>query len=480
MKKKINPFKILLPLLLLAGVFIGSQFFIDSSQRTLVADPEKKAKLESQAMEVPEKWRQADTMEEVMNYFDSRIHSFKVASEHDVIQKTDASFDLAERDGRLHIDKMWFTEYTTFIFYSLDLIALKDLTSESLTDMTMKSISIDPPEGMEIDNTFLNTHPVMEKGGIVHNGKWHHVVAASSLRGEQHKPLEKLDQVMNTSFDIYLPGGERIEVEDVPFSINYDLKDNLIQTIAIDKTVTKDDISLSFHELQLYTTHSELLYEANLPEGKAFSYNLGMHLKSSMGVNRLYTNGPGFTTDKKGENNGIKRAETRSFRKIPEKLTLDLSSVNIVGDDQVSFELDVSEYKGNEQLKESYKFEKEYDSRPRTVKNTDIFLQKIDMNEHTGLEVELSFNAHGDNQRLIMDFPTVFREQRAHRNRAFLEVKNEHNDLARINDLSLNNEKTLRFMIPKNFVSKSDKISITLGNLTYSVDMNQTIKIDTE
>ncbi|RWZ52341.1 hypothetical protein EQV77_15545 [Halobacillus fulvus] len=473
MQKKVKWISIAVVLLVFAA---GTYIFTSGSEGKLTSGPDSQPMRKAKPVDeedLPVKWTEADTYEEVQAFYEERVPRLEKARAKELTTFPEQTATVPGLDGRLQINEVWHSGQTMYFMYSLDLSLLVEQKED------------------EKENSFFDRSPELQEMTITTNeGDEHPLHAYSSMRfpdvityknrlygviqsipvSENGLPLGQMgtmNATINEQFDTSLNlriNGETYQSEPIPVSYVYDPEQSKIGTYTFSDQYEQNGITIEPLELvmTLSADYIDLKIES---ENKSFQGSLEGAIETG---EKATTFAPYIQPVEESDN--IYRAYIPPLENLPEDLSLRIDQVHFSEESGASFTVDIPE-KGEEQQFNENKIVEKYD--------TTVFLKSV-RNETAGEFIaSLKTERQSENQQqfLLEVSPEYHFSYRNDRDSITFKTDRGFSGTPSFSKQSTNGGLT-RLHVPQHMLKGSEQITFTFNNLLYAQKIDRTFSID--
>ncbi|SEA86544.1 hypothetical protein SAMN05421743_109161 [Thalassobacillus cyri] len=466
---------------IILGLFIGTQFFMgDPVMDASIPDTEAEDKKE-QEIDLPAQWIKVDSKEKVYEHYEKYIPGIKTANERGLFQEIDQTLSITDHDGEVHLDKIWFSNQATFLFYSLDLEGLKQLSS-NYQDIGLNRMTIESLDG-ELFRHPPSLHSAFSTEAVVHDGKVFLLATASPFMDDQGQPIEKMNETVSIDFNLKLPDST-YKTRETTLQLEYDLKDNQIASIPVNQTLSLGDTALQVKNINLDVMSTQI--EFSLAKDQAKPAQLEGKLKTGDREESFHA-----YFDPMRQNDQPQQTEffahTRPYTEVPKEMTLAIVQSSSVSDQSFTLEVDVSDYNDDwikdEDTPYRYtKIDKENAVKVAEVFHTEVLLDQVEYIKKDGAQFTIRYqplNEENPSEYLSVESPSFASENPWMDTNIEVENEEKEDPLYSGGNIMRREEDSYTFMIPDSYLLRSEQLTIKVSDLLHTKEVNKSITIDT-
>ncbi|MFG6115890.1 hypothetical protein ACGTN9_11915 [Halobacillus sp. MO56] len=465
---------------IILGLFIGTQFFMgDPVMDSSIPDTEAEDKKEPE-IDLPAQWEEVDSKDEVYEHYEKYIPGIKTANDRGLFQEIDQTLSITDHDGEVHLDKIWFSNQATFLFYSLDLKGLEQLSS-NYHDIGLNRMTVESLDG-ELFRHPPSLHSAFSAEAVVHDRKVFLMATASPFRDDQGQPIEKMSETVSVDFNLKLPDSA-YKTGETTLQLEYDLKDNLIASIPVNKTLNLDGTALQVKNINLDVMATKI--EFSLAKNQDNPAQLEGKLKTGNREEsfRAYFD-PLRQNDQSQQTEFI--AHTSPYTEVPEEMTLSIVQSSTVSDQSFTLEADVSDYnddwiKDEDTPYRSTKLDKEDAVKVAEVFQTEVLLDQVEYIKKDGAQFTIRYqplNEENTSEYLSVESPSFASENPWMDTNIEVENEKKEDPLYSGGNIMMREKDSYTFTIPDSYLLRSEKLFITVSDLLRTKEVNETITID--
>ncbi|WP_028785127.1 hypothetical protein [Thalassobacillus devorans] len=466
---------------IILGFFIGTQFFMgdpvmDSSIPNTKAEDDKEP-----VADLPAQWTKVDSKAEVYEHYEKYIPGIKIANERGLFQEINQTLPINDHESEVHLDKVWFSNQAIFLFYSLDLEGLKQLSS-NYQEIGLNRMTIESLDG-ELFKHPPSLHTAFSAEAVVYDGEVYLLATARPFMDEQGQPIGKMSETVSVDFNVELPDST-YKTGVTTLHIEYDLKDNQIASIPVNKTLNLEGAPLQVKNINLDVMSTQIAFSLAKDQAKPAHLEGTLKTGDREETFRAYFD-PMRHQDQSKQTEYI--AHTSPYTEVPKEMILSIVQSSSVSDQSFTLEVDVSDYNddwiNNEDTPYRYtKIDKENAVKIAEVFQTKVLLDKVEYTKRDGAKFTIRYqprNKGNTKEYLSVESPSFASENPWMDTN--IEVKNEkkRDPLYSGGNIMRREKNSYTFTVPESYLLRSEKLFITVSDLLHTKEVNETITINT-
>ncbi|MFC7321141.1 hypothetical protein [Halobacillus campisalis] len=339
----------------------------------------------AEELELPHNLTRAESRETIDNFYNMKSPGYKKAKELEITQSPGQSFDIPGHEGELTIDEIWHSQYQVFMYYSVDLKVFEDkenLQHSPLFDIS--SVNVHPEKGDVIKQSHSTfQYSDSNEGLMSYDGKLYGMLVMPPL--EQKEPMDmegmEVNETIPTSFRISMDNTSEITDEE-PLTYTYEKDQEIRQTADFNGVYEESGLTIKPIDVDLGITSNKITLEITHDEHEVSNLT-GSVRDESTSTEISYLHPVEGRPD-------VYEAQFTPYDEDPESLDIHLESVSFLTDEDLSFDVDVSDYE--EEVGEEWE-RVIVDVNEKTAEklNTDIYLEQKVYDPSMGMEIHLGF-----------------------------------------------------------------------------------------
>ncbi|MCP3031823.1 hypothetical protein LF817_10755 [Halobacillus sp. A1] len=353
----------------------------------------------AEELELPQNVTRAESRETIDNFYNMQSPGYRKAKELEIIQSPGQSYEIPGHEGELTIDEIWHSQYQVFMYYSVDLKVFEDkdnLQTSPLFDIS--SVNVNPEEG----NMTRQSHSPFQSnesndGLMSYDGKLYGVLVMPPL--EQKEPMDmEINETIPTSFRISMDNTSEITDEE-PLTYTYEKDQEIRQTADFNDVYEKSGLTIKPIDVALGITSNKITLEITHDEHEV------SNLTGSVSDENTSTE-ISYLHPVEGQPD-VYEAQFTPYDEDPESLDIDIESVSLLTDEDLSFDVDVSDYE-EEVGEERERVIVDVNEKTSEKLNTDIDLEQKVYDPSMGMEIHLGFEPKPGDHTLTLS-PNLMR-----------------------------------------------------------------------
>ncbi len=415
------------------------------------------------------------TTDDIRNYYHSSIPGLKRAEESGLVKPIHKAFSIPDRHSTLKIDRLWFSRQGVYIFYhveNMDKIAyLGGFFSGYSGYEDKKNFDQNPRD-------FVGTP---KEKGVISNNSFYSFVKLPSME-INHINNENGDAIEHLLFNpiLFIEDSE-YSFKAIDIDMNAATLEEPIETFELDGQIDVDGCTINLYRLEAGVSFNRI-YFTYIPKDREIIYDLEAYLFADTGESFSFESNTTIINSEKNEY----YIETRPFDRMPSSFRIQFQSISFAGKDSIHGLIDTGEVKekrGTQNLNIPLDRVMETDFILETLGFTDkgvelAFIYKGSEDEDIGLLLEAGYTFHHGQKTLL-----------SHTNGDQLIIPNVvliHNNFGHSLGMGdypppkiIQDEiNSIYCIIPSDFWVNSERIYISIYNLTYKIKLSQSIEIE--
>lgn len=422
----------------------------------------------------------ASNIEEVNQFFYEQMPGLKRAEREGIVQYINQELEFPGYDGSIVIDKVWYTQNQMYIFYhilgnspaSIDI----SIKGEDQSHYSYPYIKYDGINGIIYKDSIYN---MASFANLLYSGNElskAFTINFTLLYPKDQSGIDNEQMLINDQ--LLKPKDEGIEYYDVKLQADLVIDTNLDKQKVYSFDINQElDLGehgkLKLYRLVLEPQQSYLTYEYINKDGYELISFVG-NIKTANNESESKSI-PYFNVNGPQDENGQMMTYFEALDDIPSEITIEVSGLYIMTDQQTKFEIPVEQYKGK--LTNPMTVEK-LNQNVGSIKGTDIILEQliidnmginftiyqdngIDRNHELNHYFQgLSINTIEYQDLVDEEVPNVI---------SFTNEKGEMVGIDDIGDINIGIGDKFSMYIYREFIEASKIVNITIDNLTYKV-----------
>ncbi|MCP3029324.1 hypothetical protein [Halobacillus sp. A5] len=346
-------------------------------------------------IDLPSAIEEVESHEEIEQFYEQQAPGYQKAKKMEIVQTPDQSFAIPEHEGALTVDEMWYSQHQLMIYYSIDLAVFMDKEdSPHNSFFKISEINLHSPEGdLPTQSHTVHMHGMEHQSLKTYNGKLYGFAAIPRLEQEgmdSQVPGQIQDTALEeealTSFRLEMNDGfHKTEEETVKYT--YDPGQDTLHTEEFNKSFDENGLTVIPKKIDFGISSNKISFELEHDDYEV------VNLKGTFTADGEDIPITSIYKNRKDSQNFI--TELPSSNSIPESIKIDVDSVDVVRDEEYSFEIDVSDY--DEVVEEGNQQERmQTDEKIAEHLNTDIILKEKTYNPSMNSQFMLSYEPQSD------------------------------------------------------------------------------------
>ncbi|GGA89703.1 hypothetical protein [Ornithinibacillus halotolerans] len=408
---------------------------------------------------------EVDSLEKIKEYYYQLTPGLGRAEDLGLVTEVDKT--LAIKEGYdLHIDKIWYNSENIHVYYSIGIPEIKTVYQNSIPAISNLKILGDE------DGRFLS----QESGpsGInesipIFNKRIYNHISLSPLENHNFESIDQIEEFVSIQVTTELAYKDYYDLEEIEIPLKYN-EDKIKETVI----TTPINETFIFPGGRIVVDQFEMGVSKNYIHGDIY-LDEGIHLMYGDGTIDIGTEDPLYLYFYKEDPDSTAIVmETDAFNHVPEEVNVKINSLSLYGQDAFKFSIDLADYGyfknyENQDIKVHEKITE--------IKDTSIFLDKLYVDED-GLRFFILFEPKNKNQsiQLIPGSINTYQGNIGQDIPNLITVVNELGEPSDGSDIfgtrSIYEDSSYALQLIKSFVQSSERIDITVENLSYLVKVN--------
>ncbi|WP_284140572.1 sigma-70 family RNA polymerase sigma factor [Virgibacillus sp. LDC-1] len=421
----------------------------EEQEETIV---EEQGAYQTENQQVELLFSKVNSRKQVDDFFYSTTAGLREAEQAGQVAPSNQTYQLAENVS-LTIEKTWSNSIETLVYYSIDVPEEQFVSNEFLT------IDFLSEESMNSSIDFFSRFG--DELGVVFEGRLYGVLRGSI--SQEEAPMVKRDELIVT--DIFIDYfGRSMEAADVEFPIFFDRKQQHIEKIAINQSLTREDVTFHLESLDLGL--SEIIVHGTIEKPANMTVNyIHANLRN---LNNSHIFSYDVRYNYRMDNNHVQLLFSPLLSRA-EEADVDIHTLDLQSDESMQFSVDVSDYNDIVATKElPYTAKKE--EKLFEVKNKALSVHSFVYKE-SGLDVSFKFDTTGKSKvELIEQIMPAYPFHQEEDIPMTLQTANEKGE--RVNpsqvDSVYRSSSFVDISYDRAFVEKANTLHFSLSNLLFS------------
>ncbi|MGI6705379.1 MAG: hypothetical protein ACOX6S_03670 [Clostridia bacterium] len=419
-----------------------------------------------------------NSWKDVEHFYRQAIPGIQRAKELGLVTSIGKSFHVPGHKGKLTIDSIWYNKKEPIILYHMDQINKPVYLAGDL---------FLPGDEKEDVTEFWGIGSVgfQHYHGVFFNDSFYSCLRIPALKDAEARVITDIPVVIYKPYllleydgKINKPG-EGYGFKEIQISLEYNSDDERIDKHRLNKEINIGNGKMKFYQLDIGVSENRLYFLFNNRD-KDMVYRLEGKIISDKEEVREVDQ---YVYVIKGYPYHYS-ISFEPFNTVPGEIFLELDSMYLIGNDELTFSLDPKQYK-----------EKKTEKGPRllkTVRNTDILLENIERMKEE-LTFQLSYSPTGKlspNDPLLWWETPIDEGQKEQYERVYgahyplgnvVSVRNRDLEKSYVRDLGARQKidgSRISLSLPFRYINPSDEIDITISNLTYRWPLDEKIPME--
>lgn len=407
----------------------------------------------------------AQKTDDIRHYYYRSIPGLMRAEQAGLIKPIHKTFNVPDTEFSLKIDRIWYNNKNTYIFYHVENIDKVAYLGGFFSSHDNNPIAEIHPRD------FIGTPT--EKG-VFSNSNFYSFLKATSVEN------------MDKDIDEHLLFSPSLFIEDSKYSfkavdINLELDhfEEPVETFELDSQIDIGEDSINLYRLEAGISYNKI-YFAYTGINSETIYELKAHLTADTGESFDIVSNPISINREEGKY----YIEMQPFNELPESIRIQLESISVIGEESIHGAIDtqIVKKKGIQTL-----------STPLArVMDTDIILGNLHFKDNE-VEIELLYDNPKDrDSELLFEVGHLFCNDQE---KLLCNINNDEliipniisiknnfgesvEDISHLKlGISYDKDHRVYCRLPLDFWENSNKIFISIENLTYRMSVNQSIEV---
>lgn len=418
--------------------------------------------------------------EDVRLFYYRAVPGLKQAEEMDLLVALNQTFALPGTKAKLVIDRIWYHPQGVVLFYHVE-----DMDTPAYLGGDLYLADKEPDK----KTVFWGPKSIgrSNEEGILYRDGFYSCVTLSPLKDTRERVLAEVEHLMYKPFLTILDSTENKKAEQKIVSLkafeielNYAANQEPIQKISLSSQLEFDSKRMVFYQTNLSPSAFKVYFQF-LNSGRDRIVRMQGQYKTNKGENHTFDIEPALMTGYPYHYVIL----LPPFHVVPDSITLSVDTMDLIGSDKISFEIDTKAYGGN---KKDHTINRSLE----TLRNTFISLEKINLDRETA-EIHLGLSYSGlplePHTRLNILHPFasgsypfyVLPGQDAVEPANILTIRNQNFVYYDFKALpfgyALNPGAFLRLQIDRGYYNDSDTLHVELKNLSYRYEVHRSIDL---
>lgn len=454
---------------------LGAYFYTGGSQEKLTHGKDAKPMRQAKTVDVddlPMAWEQAESFEEVQDFFEKQNPGLKLARERGLTTFPQQSSKIPGRDGRVQINEVWHSGHTIHLFYSIDLSAIIEEDSDHPAYLnrlaSLEGLQIEETEENEEKSFQTHSRELHPRDTIIFENRAYTLTQTPPISEDwnyQTSPIqiEDSDKEFMTSLKLRI-GNDTVTTDPMPVRYTHDKEAHILKTYTSDESFEENGLTIKPLEVELGISSSQATFKIEDEEGSR------VHALEAVFQTE---NGPKHSVKlflNPTEEQNIYEAPFHALGEETENLSLVLESIHVQDDSSYSFDVDLT------QLNNRFNQAKQIEEKVAEAHNTDIILDNITTHgsQHISLGMVFDPQQEGQDERVIASdlftLPAASQERKSH-----VEVKSDDGFTTEAHFNGNDRHGDINF--PGSQFKESDTLTVTVGKMVYARKLNHTFEL---
>lgn len=405
----------------------------------------------------------AGSWNEVKEHWYETTPGLKRAEELGLARNFDVRLNVPDSNLQLKISEVWYNSEHVYIFYGV-----KGNLDQELPRLEFR---LDLPDSFNEKGGYMNYADHVDDG-IMQNGWFYNRVVAEPIMKDEIT-LEHVKDIVLKEVQL-VKGTEILRIKDpIKLDVLYSKTDERTRSMDVNEVFQVNEGELQLEKIDLSTSKIMTNWTSSGLKDQLTMIHGSVHI----GNEKLSLSEFGFTDT---NNFQLKFSPADSE---PDEIAVAVESVELVGNDEFTFTIDTKKY-----TKSTKPFEKKVNKRISKIKNTDIYLEMINLDEDRFFfSVKYDHPKNAD-EHLISAKPYLKSEDlrmkiiedpydrlRSH----ITEISNEKGEVLKGHTgVGTGPENEFNIAIPREFVEQSEELQVSVEKLMYLEPLNRKVKIE--
>ncbi|WP_258361149.1 hypothetical protein [Moorella sulfitireducens (nom. illeg.)] len=416
--------------------------------------------------------KQARSLAEVDQYLAAMTPGLTRAQELGLVTPLNIEIPVLEANTAVHLEKIWYNSQEVFLFYSLANYRQDPNQKHGLPYMYLDFGSLETAGGEKLLNSPGYTSNFSPQEGIVYRGRYYGRMTYNPLQKVNGEKLPAVDKVVWKQAKLII-GDKSYPLQPVTLTVNYDQSREIEQSYVINYSQELLGRKFEAKELLLGVAENRLRFTFSTPKNE-----------------RVYKVAVGkIVTDKKEEYYINPVVETSNnpnefwlvfpaFNQIPERITLKIEKLILLGDDELTFSFDLNPYK--QYLAADNIKIIDLNQEVGNVHNTKVFIESVGVRDR-GLSMNMLL-IPDDNEALyealeadrLMDGHKVSNPEYPN----LIYITNERGEVGTIGGVSVGPGNREGVTINPAFIEQSQRLNVKIAKLPYALNGSWLLEIE--